>query len=410
METGWIKDNGSWYFLRNDGVMLTGWIQDDGKSYYLNPNGSMKTGWLQQDSDWYYLNASGEKVTGDKEINGSIHRFNYDGCWIEEFNPSKNGWVSENDNWYFYENGNKKSDCWLSLDGKRYYLYYSGVMATDWHSVDRKDYYFNKSGEMQTGWIDYESERYLLNEDGSKVKKYTYINGIRNNFDERGVWLGEDKRIEPGWIYIQAKSEYTNFWMYLNENGNPIENQWLDYNGHRYRFDENGRMLKREYFKENNNTYFFDKDGKMVTGWFDMSSESWSYFNELGVRQKGWLSYGGKWYFINKYGEMISPTFSYEIDNKLHSFDENGVWLGDVGNKTTVYQVDRRSNTYHMDSKCMKSFYENWSSPHFNNINNPIKLTFNEAKEKRMKACAWCHRGADNMDALIYPFKEVLKP
>ena len=40
--------------------MATGWIQDDGAWYYLNDNGSMATGWYRVGEKWYYSYSSGE--------------------------------------------------------------------------------------------------------------------------------------------------------------------------------------------------------------------------------------------------------------------------------------------------------------------------------------------------------------
>lgn len=66
MNTGWFLDesNGKWYYLSTDnngffGEMKTGWILDDGRWYYLNPNGGeMLTGWIQIDGSYYYFNTA----------------------------------------------------------------------------------------------------------------------------------------------------------------------------------------------------------------------------------------------------------------------------------------------------------------------------------------------------------------
>jgi glucan-binding YG repeat protein len=44
METGWVKDDGKWYYLNSDGAMRTGWLTLNGKHYYLDSNGAMLTG------------------------------------------------------------------------------------------------------------------------------------------------------------------------------------------------------------------------------------------------------------------------------------------------------------------------------------------------------------------------------
>ncbi|CAI3192164.1 hypothetical protein CNEO2_1030010 [Clostridium neonatale] len=41
MKTGWLNDNGTWYYLQSNGAMKTGWLNDNGTWYYLQSNGAM---------------------------------------------------------------------------------------------------------------------------------------------------------------------------------------------------------------------------------------------------------------------------------------------------------------------------------------------------------------------------------
>ena len=66
----WLYDNGSWYYLKDSGSMATGWIKDGGSWYYLNDSGSMATGWLKDSGTWYYLKDSGSMATGWVKDNG----------------------------------------------------------------------------------------------------------------------------------------------------------------------------------------------------------------------------------------------------------------------------------------------------------------------------------------------------
>lgn len=52
--------------------MSTGWLDDNGSRYFLNNDGTMKTGWLQQMNQYYYLDeASGKMATGWKRLDGN---------------------------------------------------------------------------------------------------------------------------------------------------------------------------------------------------------------------------------------------------------------------------------------------------------------------------------------------------
>ena len=83
--TGWVLDGVSWYYLTPDtGQMATGWVKDGSHWYYLNPaNGKMKTGWHYEGGSWYYLKpGSGQMATGRLWIVWKYYRFSDNGTLI----------------------------------------------------------------------------------------------------------------------------------------------------------------------------------------------------------------------------------------------------------------------------------------------------------------------------------------
>ena len=50
MQTGWLNDRGTWYYMTESGAMATGWINLNGTWYFLNGSGAMQTGWLHRAS------------------------------------------------------------------------------------------------------------------------------------------------------------------------------------------------------------------------------------------------------------------------------------------------------------------------------------------------------------------------
>ena len=54
MKTGWVNDNGTWYYLQSSGAMKTGWVNDGGKWYFMQSSGAMKTGWVNDGGTWYF--------------------------------------------------------------------------------------------------------------------------------------------------------------------------------------------------------------------------------------------------------------------------------------------------------------------------------------------------------------------
>ncbi|OSA97763.1 UNVERIFIED_ORG: cell wall-binding protein [Clostridium botulinum] len=88
---GWYEDNGTWYYLNDEGVMQTGWIKDkDGRWYYLDSNGAMKTGWIKDKDKWYYLEPNSTGYKGEMycncttTIDGKKYSFDSSGAWVED--------------------------------------------------------------------------------------------------------------------------------------------------------------------------------------------------------------------------------------------------------------------------------------------------------------------------------------
>ena len=73
--TGWVNDQGTWYYLNAEGIMQTGWVKDNGTWYYLKSSGAMATGWYQVGGNWYYSYASGalavNTTVGGYTVNGN---------------------------------------------------------------------------------------------------------------------------------------------------------------------------------------------------------------------------------------------------------------------------------------------------------------------------------------------------
>ncbi len=63
------QENFDWFYFGANGIMATGWILDNGLWYYLSPvsdgtKGKMVTGWAQIDGYWYYLNPVSDGTRG----------------------------------------------------------------------------------------------------------------------------------------------------------------------------------------------------------------------------------------------------------------------------------------------------------------------------------------------------------
>ena len=161
MRTGWVSEEGAWFYHHASGAQASGWVEDGGSWYYLDPaSGRMATGWLLDGSTWYYLTSSGAMVTG---------------------------WVKDGSTWYYLMPSGAMATGWL-LDGSTwYYLMPSGAMATGWVKDGSTWYYLRSSGAMATGWLmDGGSWYYLSTNSGAMYTGGHWIGWTWYNFADSG--------------------------------------------------------------------------------------------------------------------------------------------------------------------------------------------------------------------------------
>ncbi|MCA1320499.1 5'-nucleotidase C-terminal domain-containing protein [Bacillus tianshenii] len=182
--TGWVKEDGVWYYYDQEGNMQTGWEKVNGKWYFFNEDGAMQTGWLQLGDRWYYLDA----VNGDAKL----------------------GWFKVGNKWYFLDktNGDMYTG-WVKIDGKWYLLGTDGDMKTGWVLSKNKWYYLDlTNGDMKTGWLKWNNKWYYLD----------LVHG--------------DMKI--GWIQSGGK------WYYLYKDGSMAVNTVID----GYKIGKDGAWIK----------------------------------------------------------------------------------------------------------------------------------------------------------------------
>ena len=186
---GWIKEESAWYYYENGALARNKWISGkywlgaDGKMatsswvdngrYYVDSNGvwvkdakkpeAKKHGWVKEGTTWYYfyqgqivknawiggywLGADGKMATSSW-VDNNRYYVGANGLWDknakkpeEKAVVKKNGWVKEENTWYYYENGTLARNKWAG----NYWLGADGKMATNaW--VDNGRYYVDGNG------------------------------------------------------------------------------------------------------------------------------------------------------------------------------------------------------------------------------------------------------------------------
>ncbi len=331
--TGWRTISGKRYLFDDEGRMQTGWVMDH--SFYMReeaakkaPRGSMVTGWLnagtEADPVWYYLNPNskarsyGRAVTGWQTIGKKKYCFADDGVmkhdtWEDSFylthdGPVATGWLEEGGFWYYLEPNTKS---------KSY-----GRALTGWRTIKNRRYLFDDAGHLLTGWYD---DSFYLKEDG-----------------KGGADLGS---MVTGWI------EDDGFWYYLNPNtkarnyGRKMYG-WQTIGKKKYFFDDYGRMAHDAWQDD----YYLNESGTIATGLVTTADGSTYYLNpntkakNYGRALTGWQQTGGKWYFFDDSGKMLSGAWTEDgfyltaegpmaagcwqtLDGKRYYFDAKGKTL-----------------------------------------------------------------------------------
>ena len=86
--TGWVDENGSRYYMLEDGSFAKGWMDMDGKRYYFQDNGLTLSGWHEVEGINRYFRADGSMARGEEEIEGVTYFFTSTGAQVELVNTA----------------------------------------------------------------------------------------------------------------------------------------------------------------------------------------------------------------------------------------------------------------------------------------------------------------------------------
>ena len=276
---GW--NNGVYYV---EGQIKTEWLfEENGSVYYLNEEGRATTGWKTIENDTYYFNANGERVSGQVVIDGYQYSFQKNGRLLI-------GWQSNNTS---------------------YYNQYGVALVGD-QEIDGKFYHFGEDGVLQTGWIEDNYGKRYFGEDG------TLTTGFATVEDAKYYFNSENGYMKTGWFTVKDEEETKN--KYYTDNNGALVSGWQEIDEKTYYFDTETNIMATGKVTIDGEKYYFNKKGVFKTGWFTNADGKKLYYNEYGFAQKGWQTIDGdKYYFDSKgYAKVDCEYNGYE-------FDENGV-------------------------------------------------------------------------------------
>ena len=122
-----------------------------------------------------------------EEINNSDEEITQNEKTKEEI---KNGFIKEDNNTYFYENGVVVTG-FKTIDNNNYFFDENGIMIID-SFIDKL--YFDSEGKQVYGFYEIDNNKYYFNENGIMQRGIVNINGTNYLFDENGILVSGYKK------------------------------------------------------------------------------------------------------------------------------------------------------------------------------------------------------------------------
>ena len=204
-----------------DSERLNDFFQEENKS---NDSGSLQsnenisnktkssTGWVEENGNKYYQE-NGAKVTGFKTINGKTYFFSRD---TTRYGVMRTGQFQVNGDYYLFLPTGEMAEGIVEYGDNKYYAK-NGIIQVGFQEVNGKTYFFSQDttryGVMRYGWIQYNQYRYYLNADGTMVTGYKNIDGRDYTFDSQGRMDTGFVTINGNTYYYYADGTYANDWI-----------------------------------------------------------------------------------------------------------------------------------------------------------------------------------------------------
>ena len=193
--TGFAHKDGKVYYVEN-GQLTKGWKSINAKSedskegihkvwIYVSQTGEVQTGWVQDNGSWYYLS----ELTGEQKGIGLMQKgfFKVNEKWYyfdESGAMKENQWFQQNEGWYYADkSGALKVYEWFQVGGKWYFATDKGKIYTN-ALIELFDevYHFNESGVMaENEWVEAYGYWFYAGKSGAILRNTTTPDGYYVN-------------------------------------------------------------------------------------------------------------------------------------------------------------------------------------------------------------------------------------
>ena len=141
-------------------------------------------------------------------------------------------------------------------------------------------------------------------------------------------YMGNDGSVQKGIVKAGNKVYYT------DPDTGILQKKagWIEQNGKRYFSNEEGVLYSNQLINFGNIMYYMGSDGSVQKGIVKCSGKLYYADAETGIieMKQGWISYNGKKYYANNYGELYKSQFI--------SFGINVYYMGNDGSMQTGYK------------------------------------------------------------------------
>ncbi len=309
--TGWVNENGVWYYYESNGdYAYDEWKKSGDYYFYLGGDGEMLTDTLIDDgSNYYYVDENGAMVTNR---------------WVQLDDESAGTETESGYVWYYFgSNGRayKKSSSSTSI-AKR--------------TINGKNYAFDEEGHMLYGWVDADGN--LLEDDDDPFTAATYYFGEPNDGAMvTASWLEYDSATDAtSNVSGVDYDDYSTLYFYFGSNGKKYAATDDDVvvksiGGVKYAFDQNGVMLS-DWINTLNGiagsaSTASDSDIKYFSDSTDghLQKKTWIYaVPSEDIDPDDFEDSTYRWFYAGSNGSVYKSDIK-TINGKKYAFDENGI-------------------------------------------------------------------------------------
>lgn len=246
---------GLWYYTAH--LDRSGWVQQNGYYYYLDEKGNPVSGWIELNGSMYYFGQGSAMVTGWQTIDGNHYYFGGDGVM-------HTGWLEENGRKRYFQESGIPAVGWVNADGMNRYFLADGLLASGWQEIDGVRCYLSEEGTLVTGWLEQPEGIYYLNDRGCPVDGLNVIDGGAYYFregsglmaqglvelDDGSHFFGDDGKMLTGW-QVMGDATY-----YFDSTSGVMHTGWLEEDEYRYYFNDDGTMAVSPTVIDGETCYF----------------------------------------------------------------------------------------------------------------------------------------------------------